>query len=577
MKLLREALVDYNIAQLQGLAYKRGLSPPKSRSRETLKTFTEELLSPASVAIAVDDLSEDEMAALKELMAAGGFLEARKFTRRYGPIRAMGSGRLLREKPWETPANPAEGLWYRGFIFKGFQHTSGGPEEVIFIPTDLQPFLPLSSPKKSKFEVSLATTPAHIYSSSRPAREDLFTLLAYLQSNFVRLTTDDQLPAVHQKAIKDQFSFLEHLKEIDGEVTDNSQDQNKLDHWFEFVLHLARRLDFLRKQGQRLKLHSQTAKVWLQKTPREQIRQLQDTWRIDPTWNDLWHVPGLQPKQTGWENSPMLGRSKILAYLSQTPVDEWIGLASFVQTLKRTEPDFQRPNGDYQSWYIYDAEGNALMGFEHWDQVEGGLIKHLIVTILFAFGIVDLGASAAGLPPTVFRINALGQAFLFPETASPPPSSSDPGLLRINPTDFTVRVPAGVSLYDRFQLARFATLVRRESERVIYQIDRQSYHKALEQSIELEQVLAFLNRATRSQTPLSLVEAMRNWDRRSGAVKLERLTVLRVNQDILPELLNHPQIGPLLGVSLGPRAVLVPGENVTAVRKLLLELGYLEE
>jgi len=156
-----------------------------------------------------------------------------------------------------------------------------------------------------------------------------------------------------------------------------------------------------------------------------------------------------------------------------------------------------------------------------------------------------------------------------------PPSPAGVSALRINPQNFLVRVPANASLYDRFQLARFARLLRREAEQVIYQIDRQSYRDALEQSINVEQVLAFLNRATRSQTPLALLESLRRWDQRSGAVKLEPLTALRVNQDdMLPELLEHPQIGPLLGPPLGPRAILVPEKNVAPLRKLLMELGY---
>jgi hypothetical protein len=189
--------------------------------------------------------------------------------------------------------------------------------------------------------------------------------------------------------------------------------------------------------------------------------------------------------------------------------------------------------------------------------------------------VVDLGAPAANLPPRVFKITPLGEAFFAPETTPLPPSPAGTSTLRINPQDFSVRVPANASLYDRFQLARFARLLRREAEQVIYQIDRQSYRDALEQSITVEQVLAFLNRATRSQTPLALLESLRRWDQRSGAVKLEHLTALRVNQDdMLPELLEHPQIGPLLGPPLGPRAILVSEKNVARLRKLLMALGY---
>ncbi len=572
MKSLREALADYDSAQLQALAHKRGLPPPGGRSREAIAAFAEALLSPAAVAIAVDDLSAAERAALETLLAAGGKLEARKFTRQYGEVRAMGSGRLLREKPWEAPANPTEGLWYRGFIFRGFHHTLSGPEEVFFIPTDLQAALPLAPPEKPAFAVSLAPAPAHILPGGGLLREDLFTLLVYLQTEFVRLSAEDALPPAHRRAIQRAFAF----HPLPAESPPPPPAREAADHWFDLILHLARRMDFLRKQGRRLKLHGAAVKTWLQQSAWEQLRRAQDAWRTDPTWNDLWHIPGLHPKPTGWENSPMLGRSRILHYLSLLPDGEWIGLKTFVEAVKQTEPDFQRPGGDYQTWYIYDAEGKPLMGFEHWDAVEGAFIRHLITDLLFAMGVVELGAPGEGLLPAVFQITPLGRAFLSPETASAPPAAP-PSPLRIHPTDFTVRVPAAASLYDRFQLARFANLVRRDEKGTLYRIDRRSYRKAMAQSITLEQILAFLKRATGGRTPLPLVEAMRTWERRAGAVRLERLTVLRVaEEEVVPELLNHPRIGPLLGLPLGPKAILVPEKNLAPLRKLLTEEGYFD-
>src|SRR5579859_5992190 len=38
--------------------------------------------------------------------------------------------------------------------------------------------------------------------------------------------------------------------------------------------------------------------------------------------------------------------------------------------VKEEEPDFQRPAGNYDSWYIRDAQsGEYLRGFESWDRV----------------------------------------------------------------------------------------------------------------------------------------------------------------------------------------------------------------
>ena len=58
--------------------------------------------------------------------------------------------------------------------------------------------------------------------------------------------------------------------------------------------------------------------------------------------------------------------------------------------VKAADPDFQRPDGDYGSWYIRDAAGDAyLSGFESWDRVEGVLIADLLAGPLHWLGVVD--------------------------------------------------------------------------------------------------------------------------------------------------------------------------------------------
>jgi len=49
-----------------------------------------------------------------------------------------------------------------------------------------------------------------------------------------------------------------------------------------------------------------------------------------------------------------------------------VSLNAFIQAIKQTQPDFQRPAGDYDSWYLYDINAQTyLRGFEYWDQVDG--------------------------------------------------------------------------------------------------------------------------------------------------------------------------------------------------------------
>lgn len=566
--MLNQALVDYDLALLRVLAEQRGVVLDATRRAEAVEQLAAALASPASVAIALADLPDEARAALQTLVQSGGWLETPRFARQYGDVRPFGVGRLEREKPWLSPANAAEELWYRGLLFKGFRQAAEGAVEVVYLPADVAEqvarHLAPAPGGEATFTVEAVADPVIVQPPDFRLREDLFGLLVFVQTHNVRLGPGERLAVQDLQALNAQMLYP---------VAPAAVEQ---DHWLQFVLHLARRMGLLVVRERRLKLQTEAVRAWLQAQRADQLRQAADTWRADPTWNDLWVVPGLVPHPTGWENSPMLGRAKILGYLARVPGGAWLSLSGFVAAVKRFDPDFQRPTGDYESWYITDEQGNSLQGFEHWDRVEGAFIRHLIGEVLFAVGAVELGRADAAAPPHAFRLTPEGLAWLKTE---PPPAA--PGEAAVAPLfageDFSVRVPDSASLYDRFQLARFADLKRREPHRTIYEITQHSVSRALRDGITADQMTAFLARATNGRSPLKVVETLRDWGRRPGAARLQRLTLLRLRDaSLIAELRRHPDVGPLLGETVGPRAVLVPEENVKALRQILVALGYLD-
>jgi hypothetical protein len=499
-------------------------------------------------------------------LAQGGQVDGPRFTREYGSVRAMGSARLERECPWENPANPMEGLWYRGLIYQAFQVAERGGQEVVYIPSDLLPLLNSISPavqQSPQFQMAQVKTPAFIISSEDHLRENFFSLLAYLQNTPVRLQADNQLAPELKKVL---------IQALAPPLVTSLSPEAEL----EFLLHLGQRTGLLTMAHGRLRLDRHLTRTWLQSPPERQLEFFQKSWRADPTWNDLWHVPGLVPQPTGWENSPLRARSKILGYLEQLQATEaWWSIDEFAATIKRIDPDFQRPNGDYESWYIQDVQGNFLMGFDHWDEVEGALISHLLTHILPLLGIVDLGCASAVSRPTSFRLTPPGQLFL---AGRPIPVSDQRHTYLRADNNFRVRVPPPASLYDRFQLARFAQLERREEGRAIYLITRGSVHRAIKNGITVEQITAFLNRATNNQAPLKVVETLRTWGARHEVLRLEQVTLLRFKDEhVLAELRQQTGIDQLLGEILNPTTVLVPNAYLPELRRLLVELGYLEE
>jgi hypothetical protein len=573
MRTLYHSLIDYEMSLLKAIAECRAVSLTTSSKGEAVELLAEALLSPAEMAIMLTGLSTAETEALQLLLTNSGQIEEPRFTRQYGVIRPMGSARLERECPWQNPANPAEGLWYRGLIFKTVQITSQGSLQVVYIPDDLLSLLKNSTLFKIEaaqtaddhsFKVSQVPTPTAIISGEGRGRENIFNLLVYLQTTPVRLPDKAKLTAKDKKALVDCL-----LPPLLPTFTSEAE--------LDFLLHLAQRAGLLVISHGRLKPDRDPTRTWLQNSALEQTQFLQTTWRADPTWNDLWHIPGLVPQPTGWENSPLLARSKILECLGQLEAlpNTWFSLDDFVAAIKRTDPDFQRPGGDYDSWYIQDSEGHSLMGFENWDKVDGALIRHLLTHMLPGLGVVDLGLPTETSTPSSFRITPQGKSILAGQPVIPSPTTKA-RFLRVE-ANFYSHVPHQASLYDRFQLARFAQLDRREKERVVYHITQVSVGRALRNGVTADQMVAFLARVTNNRTPLKVVETLRTWGKRQGTAHIEHVTLLRLKQEsLVDELRQNPTLRPLLGEVIGPKAILIPSDNVPEVRRILMELGYLE-
>ena len=569
MKSLYQSLIDYEMALLKAIANCRDVPLATPSKNEAVELLADALLSPTTIAITLTDLSEAEKEALQFLVDNEGQIESPRFTRQYGVIRPMGSARLERERPWQNPVNPAEGLWYRGLIFKAFQITAQGSLEFVYVPDDLLEQIANRQSQiinRKSFEVSQAPAPALIVSGEGRLRENIFNLLVYLQTTPVRL--QDKRKKLTEKDRQALTNCL--LPSLLPDFT--------LEAELEFLLNLAERAGLLVVAHGRLRPDRDPTRSWLQSPAPEQIQLLQNAWRTDHAWNELWRVPGLAPQPTGWENSPLLARSKILDYLSRLEASPeiWFSLDDFVATIKRIDPDFQRPSGDYDSWYIQDAEGHSLMGFEHWDRVEGALIRHLLTHLLPLLEVVDLGLPTETSSPTCFRITPQGESLLTNQAPPSPPPPKKPRFLRVD-DKFYAHVPDQTSLYDRFQLARFAQLDRREKDRVTYHITQASVGRALRNGVTADQMVAFLARVTNNRTPLKVVETLRTWGARQDTVKIEQAHLLRLKREsLVDELRQNSALRPLLGEVIGPTTILIPPDNVAEVRRILIELGYLE-
>jgi hypothetical protein len=556
---LQRCLSDYDMAMLRALAQNRGETLTTNRQSEAVDQLAAALLEPLSVRTALSRLSPQARSALDSLLAAGGRQRAPHFARRFGQIRAFGPGRLEREALWQDPANATEELWFAGLIFRAFYEDQGGPGEFFFLPEDLHRLLPSPQAEPVTFSIDPVPAPSrHAAGQRRPGEalvHDVFIYLVLLQTRDVRSYADGRLA-------RHDLAFLQRR------MSDAS------DRRLTFIQHIVDRFGWLTREGAYLRLNASPVKRWLSDPFPLQLATLQEGWRDDADWNDLCRVPGLVcDHETPWHNDPVATRHAVLALLARCPVDDWWSRDSFVAAVKEFHPDFQRPDGDYDSWYIRDAaSGEYLSGYDAWDRIEGALLADMLGGTLYWLGIVATGAGTNRSDP-IYRITTAGRRLLGLESSQVVAEDSPPIVVQ---PDFYIELPPPTSLYTQFQLERFTEPAGSHPVPHRYRLTVGSLGRALAHGVRVEQILAFLQQAGERPVPPNVAGQLRMWAGRFGQVELEEMALLSVKSErVLKELSVLPETRSLIDRVLTPTTALVRKKDLSRLRKELRQLGYL--
>jgi hypothetical protein len=493
-------LLDYSDVLLQVLAELRGAYLDAADSREqAIELLAAQITDPTSVQMAyeeVGDYSAESHTALELLLKEGGEMAEAQFTRQFGGIRQMGPAKLEREMPWITPESTAELLYYYGLVGRSFKGTGQNAHTILYIPSDMAPWLP--NPQGQAPEGALPVRPVPPPAQSRlvPADdsllEDLGTLLGFLHHARLRLTPTGPHP-------EDIDQFVQRLQ------VPHTEGDPDHDVRLAFMLHLANRLGWLRRGDDNcVHLTGNRVQAFLEKTRAEQRQALWEGWRQSPDWNDLCRTPGLECAETGnWKNDPLQTRGSILQLFAKLHAGAWYSQSEVLQAIQSVEPDFQRPTGNYDTWYIRNTNTQEFLhGFSQWDAVEGALLRFLLRGPLHWLGAVDLAEPSAG-DDWLISLSGWGSRWLGQETPQPHEAVRKPMLVH---EDYTISAPLGTPLDERFRLERFADW-RASYPAYVYQINQRSLKRAVEQGISTARIADFLNKHTRGM-PAKVADAL---------------------------------------------------------------------
>jgi hypothetical protein len=514
----------------------------------------------------IDYLGPEEANALEDLIQSGGKVPVASFERSHGKLRQMGPGRLEREEPWLDPISPTESLWYRGFLYRGFDESESAElAEFYYLPEELYDQFPQPQKQPVKTKVIRETVQeAKPVQESAPPPVTKTIQAAKAPKAFEAASTDtvDDLTTI--LALSQNFPLKESaLDWLDPYLLQAEPDRRNL------LVTLAVERGLLRQSEDGFR-PAKAAVSWLKMSREGQLRELVEAWSSS-NWNDLCHVPSLACEGSGWKNDPILARAALLEAIPQS--GDWFRPAELISQIKENTPDFQRPDGNYKTWYIRDRlTGTYLSDFEHWDQVEGRLLHFLIQGPLHWLGMTDLALKDE---QPLCRLTPRALAWL----KNTPPAANEVAVPIVVQDDASLLIPFNGNRYHRFQATRITEPSPvQPGQPYHYHFTPQSLQLATEQGIEPERLLQFLAEASGRPIPASTKRAIERWAENGIEARLEHVVVLRVRQaDILEKLRANSRTRPYLGEFLGDLAVIVRSGDWPKLRQAAAQLGLLME
>lgn len=480
----------------------------------------------------------DVQSALQALLVNEGRLGWALFTRRCGEVRPFGPGKREKERPDLNPISPAEYLWYRALVGRAFLQTPGEREmqEYAFIPDDLlehlQPLIDAEQAPPGR--PASPGESAHPHLATDRILDHACTLLAALRCGMAL----DDLPTPG------------------------------------WILPPAALLDLLRAAGlvdpAGLPV-AEAARAFLEAPRAQALAQLARAWIDAAEFNELRQLPGLK-FEGEWVNDPLTARQAVLGHLGSVPAEGWWSLSGFVRAIHERDPDFQRPAGDYDSWFIRREDSETyLRGPSAWDEVDGALLRSLVTGPLHSLGLLDLAGPSTDAPPAAFRYTAWAADLLHGQPPAGLPVEQ--GAIQAGSTG-RLSVPRLTPRAVRYQIARFCQWEEAELETYHYRITPAGLERAAAQGLRPRQMLALLRKHAALVPPL-LAQALERWESAGTQARLEQVVLLRLSSPEILTALRKSRAARYIVEEISPSTVLVRAGAEEKIREALLELGYL--
>ena len=561
MPSLENSLHKHDLGHLRIVAQFWGIELNSGERGSAREELSEKLLDSSLTFEMIEALLPDARNALNMLIQNKGRIIWVAFERQCGKLSEIGAGKRDREKTYLNPASAAETLFYRGLLARAFFDTPSGAQEFAYIPDDLFEIISVGEQHVAPLSPELGRLARpeewkHILLANDHILDDITTSLAALRLGWEKPPFP---PETSHRLVRDLL-LATHLITADGLQTD-------------------------------------AVKAHLEQSRAKTFAQIRRIWQKSETLDELRQIPTLICEGE-WINPTLDTRKAIIGFLKRIQRGKWWSLNSFIADIKEQHPDFQRKAGEYDAWFIRSAEdpngfdsnraetesllsetpdkkdalekpfeSKSLLGFEHWDEVEGALLRYFIGGVLYWLGIVDIAFAKEDGDITAFRLKEKLSADKKQPTKKGKIIITSSGQISIS------RFAPSV---DRYQISRFCKWVERKNlDEYKYQITTSSLAIAKEQGLKVSHLLGILKKFADVDIPPSLVRALRRWEVSGTEARVETLSVLRLSKPEDLRKLRESTASRFLGEVLSPTRVVVKAGASQKIMSALIEMGIL--
>jgi len=517
---LHQLLSNRSWYALRAIAYAHG-EPfnPRLTKKQAVDHIAAILNQPARVRRTLAALPEDAHQALDALLACDGAMPAHRFLAHFGPLPPFRPWRAQDPPtPWRHPTSPAERLWFLGLIFR---HST--PEgQVIVVPDELRPLLPLSPP----------STLARPTGPPPPLPDpvlDVTHLFAFLQGHDVRPFAGRWLVPRHLRILGAALSCPDP-----SAATARSELQTG---YLRFLHYLAEAAGLVAPATGLLK-PTPVAWSWLEASEARRRQTLWDGWQADLRRSR--REPSLWPRFRMPADRPFV--CTVLDLLSTLPRGGWWNPSGIAVQLRGCCIG--------QSTLPHDGDVLAPLG-------------------ALLLGPLTWAALVRTDPNGNFSLAPWGDWLLGRSAEHPKPPPTLPAKVHASAHSLVVALPQPPDRPPLRPLVQLA-LPPEGDDPLVRHMTRERFATGLAHGITRSQVIQTLGQVAGGTPPSAAVALLKDWESQARGLQLRRLTVLTAaDAQLLNQLSAQRSIRAHFHETLSPHHVAVDPAGVESLLRAL--------